>query len=335
MIKIPYEQIIERIKKEAKISEDEINGKIDDKMKQLSGLISKEGAAHIVANELGIKLFDAFTGKLQIKNILAGLRNVETVGKVIQTYELREFTTNDRQGKVASLVIGDETGTVRVVMWGDQAENIKNINKDMTIKILGAYVKDNNGNIELHMNDRSKLILNPEGETVKSVKQYTAERKTIDKLTENDNIVEILGTIVQIFDPRFFEICPQCSKRAKNVEGVFSCPEHNNIEPDYSYVLNLIVDDGTENIRTVFFRDSMEKLINSNKEKILAYKDNPEKFEEVKTELLGNLVKINGRVKKNLFFDRIEIVANDVSLNPDPEEEIKRLDDEVKKVESN
>jgi len=93
------------------------------------------------------------------------------------------------------------------------------------------------------------------------------------------------------------------------------------------------VDDGTENIRTVFFRDSMEKLIKSNKEKILTYKDNPDKFEEVKTELLGNIVKINGRVKKNLFFDRIEIVANDVSLNPNPEEEIKRLNEEVKKVE--
>ena len=127
MIKIPYEQIIERIKNEAKISESEIDGKIKDKMKQLSGLISKEGAAHIVANELGIKLFDAFTGKLQIKNIIAGLRNVETVGKVLQTYELREFTTNERQGKVASLVIGDETGTIRVVLWGDQADNIKSI----------------------------------------------------------------------------------------------------------------------------------------------------------------------------------------------------------------
>ena len=335
MIKIPYEQIIERIKNEAKISENEIDDKINDKMKQLSGLISKEGAAHIVANELGIKLFDAFTGKLQIKNILVGLRNVETVGKVLQTYELREFKTNEREGKVASLVIGDETGTIRVVMWGDQADNIKNISKDMTLKIIGGYVKDNNGNIELHLNDRSQLILNPEGEEVKSVKQYTAERKTIDKLTENDSVVEILGTIVQIFDPRFFEICPQCNKRANNVDGVFSCPEHNNIEPDYSYVLNLVVDDGTENIRTVFFRENMGKLVNLNKEKILAYKDNPEKFEEVKTELLGNIVKINGRVKKNLFFDRLELVANDVSLNPNPEEEIKRLDEEVKKVESN
>ncbi len=335
MIKIPYEQIVERIGKETKISESEINGKIDSKMKQLSGLISKEGAAHIVANELGIKLFDTFTGKLQIKNILAGLRNVETVGKVLQTYELREFTTNDRQGKIASLVIGDETGTIRVVMWGDQADNIKNISKGTILKIIGSYVKDNNGTIELHLNDRSKLLINPEGETVKEIKQNNTERKSINQLTENDSSVEILGTIVQIFEPRFFEICPQCSKRTKNVEGAFSCPEHNNIEPDYSYVLNLIVDDGTENIRTVFFRDSMEKLINLNKEKILVYKDNPEKFEDIKTELLGNIIKINGRVKKNLFFDRIEIVANDVFLNPDPEQEIKRLDDEVKKVENN
>jgi len=140
MINIPYEQIVERIKKEADISESEINGKIDQKMKQLSGLISKEGAAHIVANELGIKLFDAFTGKLQIKNILVGLRSVETIGKVLQTYELREFTTNERQGKVASLVIGDETGTIRVVMWGDQADNIKNINKDMKLITVDVFL---------------------------------------------------------------------------------------------------------------------------------------------------------------------------------------------------
>jgi len=335
MIKIPYEQIVERLKKEANISEEEIKEKVDAKMKQLSGLISKEGAAHIIANELGIKLFESFSGKLQIKNIIAGLRNVETVGKVIQTYELREFTSKERQGKVASLVMGDETGTVRVVMWGEQAEQIKNINKDMVLKIVGGYVKDNQGTIELHLNERSKLILNPEGEIVKDVKQPATERKTIKELTEKDSSVEVLGTIVQIFDPRFFEICPQCNKRAKNVEGSFICPAHNQVDPDFSYVLNLILDDGTENMRVVFFRDQMEKLTNSNREKVLSFRENPEKFEEVKTELLGTIAKIFGRVKKNIFFDRIELVANDVSLNPDPEDEIKRLNEEVKKVENN
>ena len=301
-------------------------------MKQLSGLISKEGAAHIVANELGIKLFDSFTGKLQIKNILVGLRNVETVGKVLQTYELREFTTNERQGKVASLVIGDETGTIRIVMWGDQADNIKNINKEMIIKIAGGYVKDNNGGIELHLNDRSQVILNPPGESVNVVKQNATQRKEISKLTENDNNVEILGTIVQIFDPRFFPIDPETGRKVTENEGTYYLNDKAIENPDYSYVLNLIVDDGTDNMRAVFFRETMEKLLNCNKEKILGYKDNPETFEQVKSDLLGTLVKINGRVKKNLFFDRLEIVSNDVSLNPDPEEEIKRLDEEVKKV---
>jgi len=206
MIKIPYDQIIERIIKEADISKEDIDGKINDKMKQLSGLISKEGAAHIVANELGIKLFDAFTGKLQIKNIVAGLRNVETVGKVLQKYELREFTTNERQGKVASFVIGDETGTIRIVMWGSQAENINNLKQDMVIKLIGGYVKENNGTNEVHLNERSQLIMNPENEVIKDVKQYVSERKSIEKLTEKDNAVEILGTIVQVFEPRFFEV---------------------------------------------------------------------------------------------------------------------------------
>ena len=336
MIKIPYEQIIEKIKNEANISEDDIEGKISQKMKQLSGLISKEGAAHIVANELGIKLFDAFSGKLQIKNILAGIRNVETVGKVLQTYELREFTTNERQGKVASMVIGDETGTIRVVMWGSQADNIKDITSGMIVKVVGGYVKDNSGNIEIHVNERSRLIVNPPGESIGVVvRQNAAERKEISKLTENDSNVEILGTIVQVFDPRFFPIDPETGRKVTENEGKYYFNDKVIENPDHSYVLNVIVDDGTDNMRVVFFREAMEKLLSCSKEKVLGYKENPESFEQVKSDLLGTLIKINGRVKKNLFFDRLELVANDVSLNPDPEEEIKRLNEEAHKVESN
>ena len=61
---------------------------------------------------------------------------------------------------------------------------------------------------------------------------------------------------------------------------------------------------------------------------ILKYKDEPEKFDEVKTKLLGNIIKVIGRVNKNKMFDRPELIANMVFLNPDPEEEIKRLEEE-------
>src|SRR3989344_1841653 len=121
MLKIPYEEIILKINEKTKMTTAELDDRVDKKLKQLSGLISKEGAAHIVANELGVKIFEPLSGKLQIKNILNGMRDVETVGKVLQVFDMKEFVSAKGAGKVASLEIGDETGTIRVVMWGTQA----------------------------------------------------------------------------------------------------------------------------------------------------------------------------------------------------------------------
>ena len=81
MIQMPYEDVVAKIKEKSGLSDSEIENKVSQKLEQLSGLISKEGAAHIIANELGVKIFEQVSGKLQIKNILTGMRDVETKGK--------------------------------------------------------------------------------------------------------------------------------------------------------------------------------------------------------------------------------------------------------------
>ena len=327
MIKIPFEDIISKIKEKSSLSEQEINSKIEQKTKQLSGLISKEGAAHIIANELGIKIFEDFSGKLQIKNILAGMRDVETVGKIQQIFETKEFQTENRQGKVASLVVGDETGTIRVVLWGNQTDNLSNLKQNDIVKVAGGYVRENQGRKEIHLNDRSKLIINPEGEEIKEVKAFSVKRKEIKDLSEEDNEIELLGTIVQVFDPRFFEICPECGKRAKTGEnGNFLCEKHGEVKQSYSYVFNLVLDDGTETVKAVFFRNQMERLLGMSSEQIMQYKDAPEKFDEVKNNLLGSIIKVVGRVNKNDFFDRLEFISQTVYPKPDAGEELKRLE---------
>ena len=101
MIKIPYEEIVLKINEKTNTPVSEIEIKVENKLKQLSGLISREGAAHIIANELGVKIFEPLSGKLQIKNILTGMRDVETVGKVLQVYDTREFMRGDALSKVA------------------------------------------------------------------------------------------------------------------------------------------------------------------------------------------------------------------------------------------
>lgn len=329
MINMPYEVIIERIKEKSGLSDSEITQKIDQKLNQLSGLISKEGAAHILANELGIKIFEV-PKNLKIKEILDGMRSIDISGKVQQIYEVREFKTEKGSGKVGSFILADETGSIRVVCWYDQTEIINKLVKDVIVKVAGGYVRNNNNRKEIHINERSKVIINPKGISIGEVKAFTSTRKKLSELVENENNVEVFATIVQVFEPRFFEICPECSKRAKPREDGFFCEEHQKVSPDYSYVVNLLLDDGTETTRTIFFARQLETLIKKKKDEILKYKENLSDFEQIKTDLLGKTIKVIGRVRKNEMFARLEIISQLVFPDIDPDEEIKRLAAEQK-----
>ncbi len=330
-IQIPYERILETIQQKTNLSAQEIESKINAKLKQLSGLISKQGAAHIVANELGVKLIEQVSGKLKVNNIMGGMRDVETEGRVVRVFEVREFKTERASGRVGSFIVGDESGTIRVVLWNDQTEKLSQLQENGTVRIVGAYTrasKDQNGKdrIEIHLNDRSKLILNPPGVSVAEVKQKEFTRKKIRDIVPEDNQVEVLGTIYQVFDPRFFEVCPECNRRVRAQNDVYNCETHGQVTPTYSFVLNLFLDDGTSTIRLVCFREQALRLLEKEKDEFLTYRTSPETFENVKTELLGQIIKVVGRVTKNDMFDRLELIAQLVYPNPNPEEELARME---------
>jgi len=329
MLQLPLADIYSKISDKTSLSDSEISAKIDEKLNQLSGLVSREGAAHIVANELGVKLFEQVSGKVQIKNILVGMRSVETVGKIMAVYEVREFQSEKRSGKVGSFMLGDETGTIRVVCWNEQADNLVNIKEGGIIRLKGGYVKDNNNRKEVHLNERSVIVINPEGETIKEVKPaepIAPNRKQIKDVTKNENNVALLATIVQAYEPKFFETCPECNRRIRpNEQNEFICQQHNKVKPSYAYVMNAVLDDGTETIRAVFFRNQANQLLKMDSDAILPFKEAPEKFEEIKNRLLGKIVHIVGRSAKNPMFGRVELIASDVNPDPDPEAEIKLL----------
>lgn len=322
MIRMPLPDILARIKEKTGLQDADIMAKIEAKCVALAGLISKEGAAHIIANELGVKLFE---GGGKIKDLLPGMRNAEFLGRITQIYEVREFKRADgTEGKVGSFLVGDDTGVVRVVCWGSQADILNQLNAGAPLKVTGGMVRENQrGYKEVHLNEASRVQLNPK-ETVPEVKSNKATRKTLKELTESDEQIEIMGTIVQVFDPKFFEVCPQCSTRLKEVDGQWVCEEHSALMPDYSYLVNVFLDDGTDNMRIVLFRNQAERLLSKTKEQMIAYRVNPETFEPLKTELLGEQFKFVGRAKKNTFFDRIEFIANQV-YKANPQEELARV----------
>jgi replication factor A1 len=323
MISIPINDIITKIAKHSNLSENEIRDKIKVKIEQLYGLVSEEGAAHIIANEYGIKLFEV-SSDLKIKDILMGMKSVDIVGKVLRKYELREFNTEKRKGKVANLMMGDDTGTIRVVFWNDKTNDFGQLKEEDIIKIKGAYVRDNAGRKELHMGDSSHIIINPPNVTINTRERKEYGRKHIKEL-EDGMSAEVIGTILQVFDVKFFEVCPKCNKRLRLREDQFACDEHGTQTPTYNYVMNVYLDDGTGNIRAIFWKQQSQRLLKLNDNEFNAIRIAPEMFEKYKTDMLGVQIKVLGTVKSSIM-NRLELNAEIVFTDLNPDHEIEALD---------
>jgi len=323
MIGMPVKDIVSKIVKVTGLTETEVNDKIKSKIEQLYGLVSEEGAAHIIANEHGIKLFEV-SGELKIKDILIGMKSVDIVGKVVRKYEMREFSTEKRKGKVANMMIGDETGSMRVVFWNDKTNDFAQIKEEDIVKIRGAYVRDNSGRKELHLGDNSHIIINPANVTVGTRERKEYARKHIKEL-EDGMSAEVIGTILQVFDIKFFEVCPKCNKRLRMRDDQFSCDEHGAQSPTYNYVLNVYLDDGTDNIRTIFWKQQSQRLLKLDDSGMENIRLHPEVFEKYKTDMLGEQIKVLGTTKNNMM-GRLELNAEIVFVGLNPDHEVELLD---------
>lgn len=319
MAGLNYEQILTKIQETKGTTREEIEARISKKLSQLSNLISKEGAAHIIANELGVKLIEPQKAKkFKIKDLVPMLRNVEFLGKVVQIYETRSYATEKRSGRVSSILLGDETGLIRLTVWDEKIiDKVPTVKEGDLIKVTGAYVKENNGFKELHIGSYSTFDINPAGEQIAEVAQKREiTKKQITELQEND-FAAIAGVVVQAFDPKFYDGCPDCGKKLIETDGKMMCREHGLREPTPMPVLNFVLDDSTDTIRVVCFRQQAEKMLNADQAKLKEMKLNPEIAQASANNLIGMQLRVSGKTSKNLMFDRLEFTASTIEeLDP-------------------
>lgn len=329
MIDVPYEEAVERIHKETGLDKGEIEARIEDKLKQLSGLISRNGAVHILANELGVRLEAAAPqgGDTKIKDLKLTARGITVTGRVVRKYDVRSFDKNGRQGRVASLLLGDETGVTRLVFWNDQVDVFEELKEGDILVVKNPFVKQSyqKDRLELQLNQQSALGVNPEGVQVEqrsATDRAPRVQKYIKDLQGAEENVEIIATVVQVYDPRFYDSCPECRK--KLTDGM--CPQHGEVKPEMNFNMSAFLDDGTGNIRTSFWKQQALALTGKTEGEFAQYRDDPASFEELKTELLGEIIKVVGSVKKNDTFDRLEVNALRVFRDIDPAAEISSLE---------
>ncbi len=337
MIDVPFNEAVGKIKEASGLSDEEISEKVQEKLEQLNGLISEDGAIHILANELGVKLEKSVPvqgEEVKINNLTLETRGAIVAGRVVQKWDIKEFDRNGRQGRVASLLLGDETGVTRLVFWNDQVDAFEDLKVNDVLRIKNPFVKQSyqKDRVEMQLNDQSLLEVNPEGLEIKAPQRSSDRPERVQKyikdLEGGEENVEIVATIVQVYDPRFYDACPECRK--KLTEGNL-CPTHGEVQPDVNFNMSVFLDDGSGNIRTSFWKNQSLNLTGKNEDEFLKYREAPEEFESVKNELLGEIIKVVGSARRNQTFDNLDFTAQLVFKDVDPEKEMGNLD---KKIEN-
>jgi ssDNA-binding replication factor A large subunit len=301
MVDENYQRILEKIAKKSGVEKEELEKRVEAKRVKLAGLISHEGAAQVIAAELGIN-FDE--DKLKIDELLSGMRKVNVVGKILNLFPVRTFTTkNGDLGKVANFFIADETSNIKVVLWDvnhiDLIENGQ-ISEGKVVEIVNASMRDN----EIHLGSFSEFKLSDE--VLKDVKteKIVKEKKLIDFRVGESSCVRAF--IVQSFEPRFFYVCPECRKKVVSGAEGFVCAEHGKITEEKRALISIVLDDGTETMKSVLFHEQLPKIG-------ITELENIEMLLNQRDDLLGKEMIFSGNVRTNKMFNNIEFIINDAN----------------------
>ncbi len=325
MAVLTKERIVERIRKETSMSLTEIEERIKELSKRHG--ISDHAAAAMLADELGVSLEEA-PSLMHISDLIPGMRGINIVGRILRKYPLREYQKRDgSRGQVASLLIYDSTGKARIVLWDAQATKYYGeLKVGDVIKVIDATVREGRTELpELHVNFRSRIIVNPEDPRVEeippidSVRTYNYQRIRIADLMGGERFVEVRGTIAKLYRVTVYDACPQCRKKVDYDVATDSwiCVEHGTVDPIKITIVDFGIDDSSGYIRVTLFGDDAAEFIGRDPEEIseklkefveegLTIKEAGRKLaDEEFYHLLGREVVVRGNVVDDKFLGLI------------------------------
>jgi len=223
MSEVPnMESVIKTIVLQTGLSREEINKKIDATIASFNGLLTKIGAALVVADKLNVKIQSNNgtettvnkSDEMKIKDLVNGMKNIMVVGRVFKIYPSKNFTKKDgHDGKVASVLIQDDTGKARVSFWDRKTELVVGLKEADIIGVYNASVKTGfNGGIDINVGDRTNVKINPDNVDKSTFAASNAatgsgstKRSVIKDITESTRFCSFKGTITEKFEPREFQ----------------------------------------------------------------------------------------------------------------------------------
>jgi len=176
------------------VSEAEFREAVEQKVEQMEGLVDEETAAEILAHELADSEVDT------VADVDPAMDEVKFLAKVRSIGELRTFERDDGEGCVINVEAADETGTVRLAFWDDQARAVDDgeLETGDVLRVKGRPKEGYNG-LEVSVDEAEP---DPDVEIDVGV---TASEAGIDALTLGQSDVAIQGLVLGTDSVRTFD----------------------------------------------------------------------------------------------------------------------------------
>ena len=205
----PDEIIQQILLQRPKINRETVLEKLQAEKSKTGGLIEDATLLRLIAAEYGIEILHDtfFDNKLSISQLVPNLNNVSVSGRVVAISPSKTFE-GKKPGKYASLVIVDEHGVLRVMLWNDNADLVESgdLKTGEVARFSRGYTReDRNGKVELHLSDRSEIELNPQdlrSENYPDISKFAIKTKEI---TEPYGSIHLVGVVGKVFPSSTFK----------------------------------------------------------------------------------------------------------------------------------
>ena len=193
------EKVVERIlAQRPDITRDQLEDMINKKREASGDLLSVEGAAHLVAQDLLVATGEKKTKGLQISDLIPQIGDATLATRVIGVWPKQNFKRKDEsEGTFVRLLLGDNTGTISCLVWN--SEVVKTFQeKDFEGKIAAVshgYTRQGlSEKVELHIGNRGSisLLADEKATDIPSVDSFV---NPLNKISDELDTVSIQGTI--------------------------------------------------------------------------------------------------------------------------------------------
>jgi ssDNA-binding replication factor A large subunit len=204
------QDIIQKIlAKTPELTSEQLAEKVQAEKTRNGGLLSDETILRLLAARYGVEVQHNGinnNGILSTCRLLGGLNDVTVAGRLIAVFPVRTFE-GEKPGKFATLMLVDNDGILRAVLWNKKAELIEQgeLKAGQAVRLLHGYTReDRYGKVELHLGERSQIEVDPPEKACEypGLDKFATKIGALDK---NSGTVNLCGKVKQVLGSSTFQ----------------------------------------------------------------------------------------------------------------------------------